>query len=296
MAPVPQAAVRMDGKRVVVTGATSGLGAVLAESLARAGAALVLVGRDPTRTESFAQRLASSGASVRSHVTDLADRAQARSLASKLREENPRLDVLINNAGALVYTFSTTPSGDERTFGLNVLAPFVLMEGLLPCLTASGAGRVVNVASAAHRMGTLNFGDLDRRQKYSGWAAYSQSKLALLMITYEAARRHFDRPVTFNACHPGFVRSHFGVEGAAGMQGAFLGAGKRIAAISPERGARTPLYLATSPEVAHTSGEYFAKSRPHPSSAASHDREAAKRLWEICERRSGLLEPAMTVG
>ncbi len=290
MASIPAAAARMDGKRVVLTGASSGIGAVLAIALGRAGAEMLLVGRDPRRTESIERRVTEAGGRARSYTTDLADSTSTRDLAETLRTENSRIDVLINNAGAIHHAFATTPSNDERTFGLNVLAPFLLSETLLPSLAASGAGRVVNVSSSVHGMGVIDFEDLDRRKHYSGWAAYAQSKLALLLLTYEAARRHADRPVTFNACHPGFVRSRFGDEGSTGLRGALFGAGKRIASISPERGAKTPLYLATAPEVAHTSGAYYVRCRPHRSSAASLDVGVAQRLWKVCERRSGLAE------
>ena len=296
MTPAPTAAARMDGKCVVVTGASSGIGAVLAGALGRAGADLILVGRDPARLGTIARSAVESGTRARTYPADLADTATTRTLAAKLREENPRVDVLINNAGAIHHTFAIAPSGDERTFGLNVLAPFILTETMMPRLAASGAGRVVNVSSSAHSMGVMDFEDLDRRRAYGGWAAYSQSKLALLLLTYEAARRHADRPVTFNACHPGFVRTAFGEEGSTGVRGAFFETAKRIAAISPEKGAETPLYLATSPDVAHMSGAYFVRRRPHRSSPASHDAEAARRLWEVCERRSGLAEaPAVAV-
>ena len=277
----------LHGATVVLTGATSGIGAVLADLLARRGASLYLIARDRTRLDRVLPLLRSQGSEADGVVCDLAEPAAVRTAAETIRRARPRIDVLINNAGALFYQFSQNSAGDEKTFALNVLAPFLLMETLWPNLAAAGAGRVVNISSAAHRTGRIDLADIDRRRRYRGWAAYAQSKLALLLLTREAPRRHPGSFVTVNACHPGFVRSHFGLEGPgwrpAGMR--FL---QRIGATSPERGARTPLFLATDPSVAHVSGEYFARRRLAAASRRSFDPATANALWELCERRSGL--------
>lgn len=284
------------GTSVVLTGATAGIGAVMADELARRGASLFLIARDRTRLETVLRLHRGQGADVDGAVCDLAEPAAVRSIAEAIRSTHPRLDVLINNAGALFYQFATNSAGDEKTFALNVLAPFLLMETLWPSLAASGAGRVVNLASTAHRTGTIDLADIDRRRHYRGWAAYSQSKLALLLLTREAPRRHPGSPVTVNACHPGFVRSHFGLEGR-GWGPALMRFAQRIGAISPERGAATPLFLATDPSVARYTGEYFAKRSLARGSRRSLDPATARALWDLCEERAGRgARPPVTAG
>ncbi|MEM0128829.1 MAG: SDR family NAD(P)-dependent oxidoreductase [Thermoplasmata archaeon] len=275
------------GRRIVLTGPTSGIGAVMAETLSRRGAHLLLIARDARRLDTTLRLLTGGGGSAEGFVCDLAEPAAVRELADRLRAGPPRIDVLINNAGALFHERRVNRQGDERTFALNVLAPFVLMERLWPSLEASGAGRIVNLSSAAHRSGRIALDDLDRVRRWGPWAAYAQSKLALLLLTREAPRRHPGSRVTVNACHPGFVRSHFGLEGR-GWGPRLFRVLQAIGAIAPERGARTPLFLATDPSVAGITGGYFARQRLVRGSARSSDPAIAARLWEICAERTGL--------
>ena len=180
-----------------------------------------------------------------------------------------------------------TAEGHERTWALNVLAPFLLTQLLADRLRSAPAGRVVNVSSAAHRTGRIDLADLERSRVYSAYGAYGQSKLALLLLTYEWALRFQGSPVTVNALHPGFVSTRFG----RNNPGAF-GWGTALAeflfGISPERGARTTVYLATSPEVEGVTGRYFARSKPHPSSKASYDLEVGRQVWAACEAATGI--------
>lgn len=274
------------GRICLLTGATSGIGEASARFLAAQGFRILLVGRSTERGRDSIARIREvvPAADVTFFCADLTQLAETRRLAGEVRDACDRLDVLVNNAGAIFFTESVTREGNEATFALNVLTPFLLTELLLDRLEGSH-GRVVNVDSSAHRMGTLRFEDVDRFRSYTAWGAYGQSKLALLMLTYEAARRHSGDGVTFNACHPGFVRSRFG--DAGGTVGArVFGVAKRMFGISPESGARTPSYLAGASEVEGVSGRYFVRGRTHRSSRSSHDRAAAAHLWELCLERT----------
>lgn len=279
------------GRLALVTGATSGIGEEIAVGLARQGFRLALTGRSSERGQRVIDRVRSAraGADPWFRAADLSRQAELRRLVAEVDRELPRLDVLVNNAGGIAYRRETTDEGVERTIALNVLAPFLLTQLLLPRLAASAGAstsRVVNVASSAHRAGRLRLDDLEGARRYSGWSAYSQSKLALILLTYEASRRFRALPVTFNACHPGFVRSRFGHRDG-GVGGRLFRVVQRIGAISAERGATTPVYVASAPEIARTSGAYFVRSRARASSGRSHDLEAARALWAWCEARTG---------
>ncbi len=274
------------GRTCVVTGGTSGIGEVCARHLAAAGARVLLVGRSPERGEATLGRIRRQVPDADLHLllADLSRLAEVRRLATEVRQSTDRLDVLINNAGAIFYERALTPDGNERTFALNVLAPFLLTELLRDRLEAA-RGRVINVASAAHRGGRLHLDDLDRSHGYSAFGAYDQSKLAILLLTYEAARRYAGLGATFNACHPGFIRSRFGDDGRT-ITAHLLRGSKRLFGSSSERGARTLIYLASTPDLGTTTGAYFVGDRPHRSSRASHDRETARRLWGACLDRT----------
>jgi len=199
----------------------------------------------------------------------------------------PRIDVLVNNAGAFFDRHELTEDGIERTFALNHIAYFVLTYLLLGRLKASAPARIVNVASGAHRRGALDFADIEGRRSGAGWPAYCRSKLANVLFTTELARRLTGSGVTANSLHPGFVASRFGDETGLRTR-LLLGLAKRIAAISPERGAGTILYLAASPKLEGISGDYFEDCREAQPSAAGRDMIAARRLWEESERLAGL--------
>jgi|SRR5215472_1714206 len=273
----------MHSKTCVITGATSGIGLAAAVALAARGAELALVGRDRARGEAALARVRAAvpGARATMHYADLLRRSEVRRLGVELLATYPRIDVLVNNAGALFQRREVTEDGLERTFALNHMAYFRLTRFLQERLIASAPARVVSVASRAHRRATgLDFDDLNLELEYSGWTAYSRSKLANILFTRALARRLAGTGVTANCLHPGFVASRFG-DNNRGVFRWSLGVGKRLFAISQARGAETVIYLASDPSVAATSGGYFADSKPATPTAAAHDDRAAERLWEI---------------
>ena len=271
----------MQGKVCVITGATSGIGLIAAERLAAQGARLVLVGRDKARGEAALARMKerAPGARLAIHYADLSLLAEMERLAATIAASEPRIDVLINNAGAMFSRRSVTADGLERTFALNHMAYFVLSNRLRDRLAAAAPARIVSVASAAHRGNTLDFGDLQSARSYRGFTVYGRSKLANILFTRELARRLAGTGVTANCLHPGFVATRFG-DNSDGFIRVAIGVAKNLFAISPEKGAETIVYLASSPEVAGVSGGYFARSRPATPTAAAQDDAAARRLWE----------------
>jgi NAD(P)-dependent dehydrogenase (short-subunit alcohol dehydrogenase family) len=275
----------MQGKVCVITGATSGIGLVAAERLAAMGARLVLVGRDKERGEAALARIRAraGGAAAAIRYADLSRLSEMERIGAEIAAAEPRIDVLINNAGAMFNRRSVTEDGLERTFALNHMAYFVLSNRLRSRLEAAAPARIVSVASAAHRGNTLDFDDLQSARNYRGFTVYGRSKLANILFTRELARRLAGSGVTANCLHPGFVATRFG-DNNGGMFRLGLGFAKNFFAISPEKGAKTIVYLASSPEVAGTTGGYFANCRPATPTAAAQDDAAAKRLWEASAR------------
>jgi retinol dehydrogenase-12 len=271
----------MQGKVCLVTGATSGIGLVTACELARQGARVLLVGRNPAKCADTVEqiRARTGNRDVEGLLADLSSQQQIRDLAHQVGERYPRLDVLINNAGGMWLKREVSVDGLEMTFAVNHLAYFLLTHLLLDTLQASAPARIVNVASNAHRKATLDFDDLQAERHYGGWQAYCRSKLANLLFTYELARRLAGTGITCNALHPGWVATGFARNN--GWRGRLFQLASRCLAISPEKGARTVLYLARAPEVKAITGQYFVRERAVPSSAASYDEAAAKRLWQI---------------
>lgn len=273
----------MNGKVCLVTGATQGIGKETARALVKIGADVTIVGRNPERTAAAADELAKErgGAKVDFLLGDLSSMADVRKVASDFRAKHDRLDVLVNNAGVIIMDRTVTKDGYEATFATNHLAYFLLTELLLDLLKKSAPSRIVNVSSAVHTGGKIPFDDLNGEKSYSGTAAYSQSKLANVLFTYELARRLEGTGVTANALHPGVIRSGFGRN-----NGGWLGFGVKLMApflITPEKGARTTVYLASSPDVEGVTGKYFDKCKPVPSSKLSHDESVAKQLWSVSE-------------
>ncbi|MEN9934728.1 MAG: hypothetical protein RLZZ387_1307 [Chloroflexota bacterium] len=278
-------------KTVLITGATRGIGEVAAVELARKGAHVVVVGRDAARLEETARRVAeASGRRPGTLLADLSVQSEVRRVASEFRAAYSRLDVLINNAGAFYAERRVTRDGIEMTWALNHLSGFLLTSLLLDMLRASAPARIINVSSEAHRMGRMDFADVERRRGYSAWGAYGQSKLANILFTTELTRRLAGTGVTANALHPGFVATGFG-KNNSGLWGWLLGLAQ-VMAISPEEGAKTTIYLASSPEVEGVSGKYFDKCRAVEPAAAAKDVAAAARLWELSERMVDLASPA----
>lgn len=280
----------MQDKVVLITGATDGIGKVAAERLAAGGARVVLVGRNPQKTLQVAQAITEQVGAGRVDylLADLSVQEQVRAAAAEFRSRYDRLDVLINNAGAVFMRRAESADGFEMTFALNHLAYFLLTNLLLDLLIASAPARIVNVSSDAHHGARLNLDDLQNRRGFTGFKAYSQSKLANVLFTYELARRLEGQGVTVNALHPGFVATRFGANNGGFARWAIRLT--QFAAISPAEGARTILYLAASPEVEGVTGKYYANEKPKRSSAASFDREAARRLWDLSMQMTGLAE------
>jgi NAD(P)-dependent dehydrogenase (short-subunit alcohol dehydrogenase family) len=275
----------MKGKVVVITGATSGIGLVAAGQLAARGARIVLVARDRGRGEATLAGLRQKGPGVAHavHYADLSRIAEMKRVAAAIAEAEPRIDVLVNNAGALFATRQVTEDGLEMTFATNHMSYFVVTHGLMERLAPDA--RIVNTASEAHRMGRLDFDDLQFERGWGANAAYSRSKLCNILYTRELARRLKGTGITANALHPGFVNTRFGDQNGGWFSFAVKLA--KLFATTPEKGAETIVHLAASPEVAGVTGEYFAKRRPAPTTAAARDEAAAQRLWAISERLAG---------
>jgi NAD(P)-dependent dehydrogenase (short-subunit alcohol dehydrogenase family) len=265
----------MAGRTVLVTGATSGIGRATALGLARMGAHVAITGRDRGRTEDAAREIgAVGGMKVEVFVADLSAQAQVRRLASEVLEHLPRIDVLVNNAGGYWHTRHVTADGLERTFAVNHLAPFLLTNLLLDRLERSAPARVVTVASNAHTTGRIDFDDLQGEQSYSGGRAYSQSKLANVLFTYQLAKTMHRSAVTANALHPGVVRTSFGAEDPARTQRLLVPVLRPVMK-SPAQGAATSIHLASALQLEQVSGRYFVNRRPTRSSPRSNDEAAA---------------------
>ena len=247
----------MKGKVCVVTGATSGIGKAAAAALAGLGATVVLVGRDLGRTEAAAAEIAPVSVSPpRAEIADLASLEQVRGLAERLAGLE-RIDVLVNNAGLVLGERRITPDGLEHVFALNHLAPFLLTNLLLPKLTASAPARVITVTSDAHSAARLDLGDPNLEHGWDSWRSYANSKLANILFTRELARRLDGTGVTANCAHPGVVRTGFGRESRPLLKLGITIARPFMA--SPDRGADTIVYLASSPDVAGQTGGYYVK-------------------------------------
>ena len=279
------------GKRdhvVLITGATSGIGFATAKALAGAGARVVIVSRDAQRGEIARAAISRETGSSQLDVmqADLASLDSIRALAQRFQATHGSLDVLINNAGVFEPHRRLSADGIEMTFAVNVVAPFLLTELLLERLRQSAPSRIVNVCSAMHASASLEIDDLQfEGRRYGMTRAYGQSKLALLMVTKELARRLRGTEVTVNAVHPGFVASNLGrLGGPVGMSWRLM----KPLMISPEEGAKTSVYLALSPEVDGVSGGYFAKQSQAPSNPIADNPRLARELWGVLETLVGL--------
>jgi NAD(P)-dependent dehydrogenase (short-subunit alcohol dehydrogenase family) len=279
---------RLQGKTILITGATSGIGKVAAESLAAQGARIIFVARDRERGEQLLEQMRGIGPAQAhfAHYADLSQLAQMKRVVALLAAGETHLDVLINNAGAIYTTRELTEDGLERTFATNHLAYFVLTNLLLPQLQAAPSARIICTASNAHRSAKLDFADLQSAHAFNGLKVYGRSKLMNILFTRELARRLQGSGITANSLHPGFVATRFGDSGSGLLALALKGA--KLFALTPHQGAQTLIYLASSPEVATVTGEYFHKCKPAtPSRQAQNDTDA-KRLWEVSAQLSGV--------
>ncbi|XXF78948.1 SDR family oxidoreductase [Myxococcaceae bacterium GXIMD 01537] len=279
---------RMDGKVCLITGATRGIGLEAAKALARAGATVVLVGRDAGRCQDaqFDVRAAAPDAKVETLLADFTSLQSVRELAEAVKARYSRLDVLLNNAGLILDRREETRDGFEATLGINHLAPFVLTHHLRDLLVASGPSRIVNVSSEAHRTANLDFEDLQSQRGYSSFRVYGTSKLANILFTRGLTKRLQGAKVTANSLHPGVVATGFG-HNSVGIFRHLV----KVAApfmLTAEKGARTSVYLASSPEVEGVSGEYFIKCRKARPSREARDEALAERLWQVSAELTGV--------
>ena len=252
----------MRGKTIVITGGTSGIGEVAAVALAKIGARIILVARDKSRGDATLAQLRDSAPGIAHsvHFADLLRLAEMKRVAAQIADHEPRIDILINNAGALFWTRRLTEDGLECSFALNHMAYFVMTEGLRERLSTAGRARIINTASAAHQGARLDFDDPQSAKNFGAMKAYGRSKLCNILFTRELARRLQGTGVTANCLHPGFVATRFGDQSGALMSRLVWLA--KFFAISPAKGAETIVYLASSPDIAETTGQYFYKSVP----------------------------------
>lgn len=277
-------------RTALVSGGTAGIGKETVRGLARAGFSVFFVGRDPRKCENVVRELRADTGNpdITAIVADLSRPDEIRRAADEFRAHQTRLDVLVNNVGAIFDVRRTTPDGFEQTFALNHLSYFLLTNLLLDLLIASAPARVVNVSSRAHRfVAGVDFDDLQfERKPYTAMTAYGQSKLMNILFSHELARRLAGVGVVSNSLHPGGVASNF-ADNTTGWFRLTAQVLKWAFGVSPERGAETSLYLATADEAAAVSGAYFERRRPAPTSAAAADRTAQARLWEVSEAAVG---------
>lgn len=266
----------LQGKVALVTGANAGMGKVIASGLAKMGAGVVMVSRDRDRGEAARAEVQtqSGNDAVELLLADLSSQQSIRQLVQEFAARHRQLHVLVNNVGVTLHKRSVTADGLEATFATNHLAPFLLTNLLLPLLNASSPARIVNVSSAAHAQGKINFDDLQSEQRYREIQVYNQSKLANVLFTYELARRLEGTGVTANALEPGFVRTNMVVPFPFSLFSSMR--------VSAEEGAKTAIYLASSPDVEGVSGKFFShKQVATNSSKLSYDENIARRLWQV---------------
>jgi NAD(P)-dependent dehydrogenase (short-subunit alcohol dehydrogenase family) len=280
----------MRGKTIVITGGTSGIGEVAAVALAKMGARIILVARDKSRGDATLAQLRDSAPGIAHsvHFADLLRLAEMKRVAAQIADHESRIDILINNAGALFGTRRLTEDGLECSFALNHMAYFVMTEGLRERLSAAGPARIINTASAAHQGAMLDFGDLQSAKSFGPIKAYARSKLCNILFTRELARRLQGTGVTANCLHPGFVATRFGDQSGALMSRLVWLA--KFFAISPAKGAETIVYLASSPDIAETTGQYFCKSVPTTPSSWAQDSQSALLLWQRSAALAGIKE------
>jgi NAD(P)-dependent dehydrogenase (short-subunit alcohol dehydrogenase family) len=279
----------LEGKVFLVTGATAGIGLVTARELARRGARVIGVGRSKERCAEAARLIREqTGTTTPEYLlADLSSQDDIRRLAEQVKNSTDRLHVLVNNAGGIFLERQQTLDGLELTFALDHLAYFLLTNLLLDMIRSSAPARIVSVSSAAHQGGRIHFDDLQKQQgRFSAWRAYQQAKLANILFTRELAGRLEGTGVTANSLHPGYVKTQiFKVEG---FRGWLLRRAADLFAISPEQGALTTLYLATSPEVENVTGTYFVRRKPASPSREAQDDATARRLWDVSATLTGL--------
>jgi NAD(P)-dependent dehydrogenase (short-subunit alcohol dehydrogenase family) len=283
---------KMKGKICLITGATSGVGKATAHGLAGLGAMVVGIGRDKSRCKQASSEIqqVSGNPNVEFLVADLSDQDQVRHLASDFKARYARLDVLINNAGAFFLRRQLSAQGIEMTWALNHLGYFMLTNLLLEQIINSKPARIINVASGSHYRGAIHFDDLNLTRGYNGWKAYSQSKLANILFTYELARRVEDKSIAINAMTPGMIATRIG-QNTGPLLKHLVRFVQSTSGKTPQDGAETIFYLALDEEAGDLRGKFLREKKPVKSSAISYDEGVARRLWEVSERMTGMPFP-----
>lgn len=278
----------MQRRTVLITGATSGIGKATALGLADMGATIILVGRNNEKLKATRDEMAqqTGNETLETMRCDLSSMKEVRQLAEEFNKSHDRLDVLVNNAGGIMSERKLTVDGYEYTFALDHLSPFLLTDLLLDKLRSTAPSRIVTVSSVASSLGRIDLDDIMLEKNWKPFRAYGQAKLANVLFTYELARKLQGTGVTANCLHPGAVRSGFGMD----SKGAFkaMNYALRPFMISAKKGARTSIYLASSPEVESVTGKYFVREKEKRSSTRSYDEVSAKQLWELSEKLTGL--------
>lgn len=268
-------------KIAVVTGANSGMGMATTKALLNEGATVIMLCRDEKRgTEAYQKMLQDGNSRTYLILCDLGDYDSIRAFAREVKERFGRLDILVNNAGFISLDRQETKEGLERQFGINHVGHFLLTTELIDIMPSGG--RIVNVASGAHKTGKIHFDDVNLHKGFNVFKAYSQSKLANVLFTRELSRRLADKGITVNCCHPGAVATNMGINRETGFGKTITGLLKPFF-LTPEQGARTAVFLATDESVKDISGEYFYKCKIAKSSKRSKDMELAKKLYEFSE-------------
>lgn len=275
----------MNGKTCLVTGATNGIGKATALALAQMGATVVIVGRSPAKCSEVVDEIKriSGNDAVEALIADLSIMVEVRHVADQFKAKYHQLHVLINNAGGAYGKRQLTSEGFEKTFALNHLGYFLLTRLLLDTLKDSAPARIINVSSDAHKSARIDFDDLQSEKGNFVFNAYGRSKLAVVVFSYELARRLTGSGVTVNVLHPGLVRTGFASNMGA-VPAAAINFLMRFVALTPEQGAQTSVFLATSPEVENVTGKYWEKSKAVPSGSTSYDTATWVRLWEVSDR------------
>jgi NAD(P)-dependent dehydrogenase (short-subunit alcohol dehydrogenase family) len=275
-------------KTVLITGATSGIGQEAALRLAQQGMRVIIGGRNPQKTRATVARIQkeSGNPAVEALLADLSSLEEVRRMADEYKTRFNRLDVLVNNAGGFFSQRYTTADGFERTFAVNYLAPFLLTHLLVETLQDSAPARIVNVSSMAHIWGKLHFDDLQSEKAYSGWMAYSRSKMALIYFTYELSRRLAGKRVTVNAVHPGFIKTNL-QQNDRGFFNSLVRA-LEVFAVQPAKGAAPLVHLAAAQKVEGVTGKYFSGTTQKRSHRFSYDQEIANHLWQVSAELCGL--------
>jgi len=279
----------MTGKNVVVTGASSGIGLETTRELAGQGARILMVVRNKDKAEAAIAdiRKTAPDAELELVLADLYSLAAVRAAGAEIRRRVDKLDVLVNNAGMIHGSRELTPDGFERTFALNHLAAFLLTHELRDVLAAAAPARIVTVSSMGHRLAKVDWDDLPyAATRYSEGRAYGNSKLCNIWFARESARRLAGKGVTSNSLHPGAIASNFGATGSRIYQLATKVATPFL--LSPAKGARTSVFLASDPSVAGVTGEYFVKSKRATPSRAARDDDSARKLWQLSEKLCGV--------